>query len=132
MNKPNLSRKEARWLEILGQFGISKISLKPGRVHVLGDVLSRRPHVMSAKLELGNAEVSMAIMDLAFGKNYLDDQMFGPIIRHIQGDRSLNIVQFSHITRLIPYFVVKDSILSYKGLVCVPRKFIRHFLHLVC
>lgn len=38
--KPNMSRKEASWLDLLSQLGISKITLKAGRVHVLGDALS--------------------------------------------------------------------------------------------
>ena len=44
--KPSMSRKEARWLETLGNFGIFPINLKPGKIHVLGDVLSRAPHIM--------------------------------------------------------------------------------------
>ena len=46
--KPNMSEKEARWLDLLSQFGISKITLKAGRVHVLGDALSRAPHILEA------------------------------------------------------------------------------------
>ena len=37
--KPKLSRREARWLGTLGNFGIFPITLKPGKIHVLGDVL---------------------------------------------------------------------------------------------
>jgi hypothetical protein len=41
--KATVSRKEARWLETLGNFGIFPINLKAGKVHVLGDILSRAP-----------------------------------------------------------------------------------------
>ena len=44
--KPKLSKKESRWLGTIGDFGISAITLKPGKIHVLGDVLSRAPHVI--------------------------------------------------------------------------------------
>lgn len=39
--KPTLSRRDARRWELLSQCGIRKVNLRPGRVHVLGDVLSR-------------------------------------------------------------------------------------------
>lgn len=38
-SKPNLSRREARWLEKLGNFDVLPIKLRPGRIHVLGDAL---------------------------------------------------------------------------------------------
>jgi RNase H-like domain found in reverse transcriptase len=47
--KATVSRKEATWLETLGNFGIFPINLKPGRVHVLGDVLSRAPRTISSE-----------------------------------------------------------------------------------
>ena len=47
--KPSMSRKESRWLETLGNFGIFPINLKPGKIHVHGDVLSRAPHIMNER-----------------------------------------------------------------------------------
>ena len=58
-----MSRKEARWLETLGNFGIFPITLKPGKIHVLGDVLSRAPHVLSgnsSSLKVNDVEVFRA------------------------------------------------------------------------
>jgi hypothetical protein len=49
--KPSLSRREARWSEILGNFGVFPITLKPGKIHVLGDSLSRAPHVINSSDE---------------------------------------------------------------------------------
>ena len=43
--KPKLSNREARWLETLGNFGVFQINLKPGKIHVLGDALSRLAHI---------------------------------------------------------------------------------------
>lgn len=37
--EPSMNRREARWLD-LAQFGISKITLKAGKVHELGEALS--------------------------------------------------------------------------------------------
>ena len=45
-SKPNINQKEAWWLDLLSQFGILRMNLIPGRVHVLGDVLFRAPHVI--------------------------------------------------------------------------------------
>ena len=45
--KPKMSRKEARWLETLGNFGVFPITLKPGKIHVLGDALPRAPHILN-------------------------------------------------------------------------------------
>eukprot|EP00171_Calliarthron_tuberculosum_P023620 IDg23620t1 len=47
LSKPQLSRREARWLDFFAHFRITTITLKPGKAHVLGDVLSRAPHAPS-------------------------------------------------------------------------------------
>ena len=41
--QPKLSRIESSGFDTLGNFGIFPITLKPGKRHVLGDVLSRAP-----------------------------------------------------------------------------------------
>lgn len=70
--KPHMSRKEARWLDLLSQFGIKEVTLQPGRVHVLGDVLSRAPHVIDG-LEVANMQVSTVSFDLGFEAQYASD-----------------------------------------------------------
>ena len=50
--KAKLSRREARWLETLGNFGVFPINLKPGKIHVLGDTLSRAPQLLINDLEV--------------------------------------------------------------------------------
>lgn len=42
--KPKLSRREARWLPLLSQFNITKVTLKQGALQVLADALSRIRH----------------------------------------------------------------------------------------
>lgn len=51
-SKPKLSRKEARWLKTLCNFGIFPITLKPGKIRVVVDALSRAPHIAFNALEL--------------------------------------------------------------------------------
>lgn len=48
--KPEMSRKEARWLEKLGNFDIFPITLRPGKIHVLGDLLLRARYVHNGDL----------------------------------------------------------------------------------
>lgn len=38
-----LKKRETHWLEFLGSIGVPKLTLVKGRVHVLGDALSRTP-----------------------------------------------------------------------------------------
>lgn len=56
-SKPILSRREARWLDVLGQFGITQLTLVKGKVHVLGDVPSRAPQVISGCPRMNNLNV---------------------------------------------------------------------------
>lgn len=58
---PSLHRREARWLDLLSQFNILNMNHKPGRIHVLGDVLSRAPHVMTER-ELDINTVSLSAL----------------------------------------------------------------------
>lgn len=41
--KPRLNRRETRWAQILANYNMDIVDLRPGRIHVLGDALSR-PH----------------------------------------------------------------------------------------
>lgn len=131
LTKPKLSGKEARWLELFGQFGISKMSLRPGRVHVLGDVLSRAPHVMSGILQVGNMELSKAKIDLGFEKFYFEDQLWGPIFKALTGEKIKKTVDRHRASLLLPSFIIKEGLLYYRDRICVPRKCVRELLQLV-
>lgn len=45
------------------------MSLCPGRVHVLGDVLSQAPRILSPKLQIGTFTASNTIFGLSFGEH---------------------------------------------------------------
>ena len=84
-SKPRLSRKEARWLETLGNFGIFPITLKPVTFHVLGDALSRAPHIIMGETKTNDVEVpSIDVNDVLSG--YDGDRFFGPVVRALQGE----------------------------------------------
>lgn len=78
--KPKMSRKKARWLETLEDFGIFPITLKPGNTHVLGDVLSRAPHILkgsSSVLSFNDGEVLGAGFEY-FIPRYNEDRSSDP------------------------------------------------------
>ncbi len=84
LTKPRLRRHEARWLHLFGHFEISKISLGSGKVHVLGDVLSRAP--LGPELyDAFNMEIVNFELPDRFIEIYASDPIFGSIIRVIQG-----------------------------------------------
>lgn len=49
--KPKRSGKESRWLETLGNFGIFTVTLKHGKINVLGDALPEAPYVLEITKE---------------------------------------------------------------------------------
>eukprot|EP00171_Calliarthron_tuberculosum_P021638 IDg21638t1 len=117
--KKNISRREARWLDLLSDFGIFPINLTKGKLHVLGDTLSRAKHETKA-LELQNVTVvSWDLSDQAdFKKSLEDDQVFGPIIEGMYDTSSSNI-RFSY----------ENGILRFRtGELCIPRKYVRIIL----
>lgn len=71
-----LKRREARWIEKLGIFGIFPISLKPEEIHVHRDVLSRisNEEAVLIKVEVPCVDFSNLIV------TYDDDQFLGPIL----------------------------------------------------
>jgi len=115
---------------LLSQFNISKVNLKPGRVHVLGDVLSRAPHVMNeTSLDINNAQASSApVVRMDFAEHYDGDQFFGPIWRSFQGTMPEDPVQRERVARVQGLFRVEDGKLFYGRKVCVPRNKVRDFL----
>lgn len=50
--KSMLSRREARWLDFLGGFVVSATTLLKEKIHVLGDALSRAPHVITSNTSI--------------------------------------------------------------------------------
>ena len=84
--KPKLDRKESRWIETLGNFGIFPVTLKPGIIHVLGDVLYRAPHVVETiddGLLCKDVEVPFVKHENVITR-YNGDQFFGPVVKAME------------------------------------------------
>ncbi len=93
-------------METLGKFGIFPITLKSGKVHVLGDALSRIAQIDSKAedhSEVNDFEV------VQFGpqniiESYDDDQFFGPIWRALQGFWPYSERKITYIKNSLPFF----------------------------
>lgn len=129
-SKLNLSRREANWLEFLGQFGITKLTLVKGRVHVLGDSPSRAPQELNASVTFNNVTMTIPGLELPenFIQNYERDPTFGDIYNCLKGDGNVGKVKQSRTQRLLPRFSLRNELLTYDGMICVPRKNVRDIL----
>lgn len=114
-NKPNLSRREARWMEYLGQFGITKLTLVKGKVHVLGDVPSHAPHTQPNELALKNIAATSVQISLpeGFSKKYPEDITFREVFRYLNGEEMKNQISKERAPRLVKFFSLKENILYY-------------------
>ena len=127
-SKKDLSRREARWVETLGNFGIFPITLKPGKIHVLGDTLSRAPHA-KGDASLNDVEVPfIRFEDVIVG--YEDDQFFGPIVKALTGEWPTEAKQKVKLEKLVPMFTMEGKKLLYRKKLCVPRKSISTVMHM--
>ena len=119
-SKPNMSRKEARWLDLLSQFNTDALTLRSGRIHVLGDSLSR---VAFANVHVVNVELPQEV-------NYDSDAVFGPVFKALQGELPGDAERRNYIERVLPHFKCDGHLLRYKGRICVPRRNVRELLQL--
>lgn len=132
-SKLNLSRREARWLESLGDFNITALQLKPGRINVLGDALSRIRHAKDIRVEQSRMNiVAVAEDDVLRSKleAYDDDQAFGALFRRFNKEWSSEPKEKRSVELLKPLFQKKDNKVMYKGRACVPRKAVRELIEL--
>lgn len=123
-SKPKLSPREAKWLEFLGQFGTTSLTLVKGLVYVPGDTLSRTLHIIALQTAPVNAmEVHTAAIKLLEGltEKYICVQVFAPIFSALNGKLSKDPVQEEWIARLLPHFTLQKGVLLYNNKICVPR-----------
>eukprot|EP00171_Calliarthron_tuberculosum_P001356 IDg1356t1 len=128
LSKPDLSRLEARWLDLFAHFGISNIMHKAGRFHILGDVLSRAPHAPLP--EISNVETLEVQLPEGFTSNYERDGIFGPIVRALEGGWQKESILRRRIERLLPHFKMVGDRLYYESKLCVPRDNVSEILFL--
>ena len=106
--KSELSRREARRLEVLCNFGIFPITLKPGKIHVLGDTFLRAPHASVNVLQVINIDLD--------DKTYVyeDDNFYEPELKMMRGAEISNEMLRKIIKKLLPLCNLDDKRILYK------------------
>lgn len=119
--KKNLSRREAGWVHILSNFGIFPITLQSGKIHVLGDALSRLPHAPSRDEQtvsaIATVQSRQPIHD-QIAAALVSDLFFGKIWKQtLQNGNSLS-----------GYKLDGDLLRRSNGQLCVPKSCIQPIL----
>ena len=65
--------KLERWLQTQGNFNTLQICLKPGKIYVLGDSLSRLPHITKSEDDSSALINSLALERAEITSGYNDD-----------------------------------------------------------
>lgn len=128
LTKKSLNRREARWLDTLASFNIREITLVRGKIHVLGDSVSRIPDRVAIH-QLQCSAPSLLDLRKTIG-NYDTDQQFGPIVAALQGRWPDDAKHRRRLEELLPSFSLLDNELFYKGKLCVPSHARRSVLEL--
>lgn len=130
LTKKSLNRREARWLDILASFNIREINLVRGKIHVLGDSLSRIPDRLSIQTLQCSPPSLLDLRDIVC--RYESDQQFGPIFAALHGQWPENPKKRRRLEELVPFFSSHEGQLFYKGKLCVPshaRKSVLELAH---
>ena len=112
--KPRLSRREARWIETLGNFEIFPITLELGKVHVLGDTLSRAPHI-----NVNDIEAMTPSLDF-ITDGYKEDQFYGTLFKVLNNDVLEDHVKMKKFEKLATHFYRDGNKLIYEGKYAFP------------
>lgn len=128
-SKQDLSRREARWLEFLSHFGITELTLERGKVHILGDTLSRAPHAPQLDdLEVNNIHTFSFGMSAQYSTHIENDPTFGPVWKALNGTFPDDKIQRGRINRLLPSFKLDQGKLIYDNKICIPRCQVKEIL----
>lgn len=128
VTKKKISRREARWLDLLSEFNIDKITLEKCRLHVLGDAISRIPQPNT--VIISNLHIHCARFEHIFSENYKQDKLFSPILQALEGTFPNNEVQTSRLKFILPDFPLVKGLLCYQNLICVPQQNVEDILRL--
>lgn len=118
--KQSLSRREARWLETRGYVEIIPIPLKPGKIHVLGDVLWRAPHAPGDR-NINDIEVPYFNFENVMSR-YEEDECLGPVLKALNCQWPIEEKKKVRLEKHVPIHKLHGRRLMYNGKICVPRK----------
>lgn len=108
--------KESRWTDILYQFGNGEVSLNPGHVHFLGDVLPRAAQIMTyTLLDLSNVQGSKMSLPFKFTSEYEFYQAFWQIVGGLGRVLQEDEVQKDRKIQLLPLLYLQQELQIYGG-----------------
>lgn len=118
-----LSRLEARWLEFLSSFRISRIFFVKRRTHFFSDALSRALQILRPS-HSRNLSAETFKVDLRDGikHRYGTDLYLGPINDALDEALSNEPTQHAKVKFPIALFFKHEGLLHYENKVCVPRR----------
>jgi len=90
--------------------------------------LSRAPHAQE-DTNVNDVEVPFIKFEDVI-QDYEDDQLFGPILKALEGKYPKDPKEKYRLEQLLPYFELKDRKLFYNGKLCVPRKSVSTILQI--
>lgn len=109
--KQSLSCQAARWVKVLGQFEISKVTLEKGRVHILGDTILRAPQIVQFKASIIN-NTTARVLNIDFLPNLIDNyslnSLFGPIHRALQGLLAKPKIELDRVQKLLLNLLIRE------------------------
>ena len=104
--------------------------IEAGQGSVLGDVLSRAPHIIDGRLDLNNLDIVQLKVDLNLQVEYPSDQSFGDIYQALQGTWPTKSTDKSRVEKVIHNYSLDDEgILYHHHQICIPRKCVKRLLH---
>lgn len=111
--KPSLSRREARWLEFLGHFGATNLTLVKWKVHVLEDAPSRAPQTQGHALSFNNlwSIVLRVAHPEGLESNYYEDPTFGDVYQVLKGEQLAEKTKQDRVSRMLNDLELKGTVL---------------------
>jgi hypothetical protein len=121
--QPNLSKRQARWLETLAEFDFD-ITYKPGKQNTVADALSR---IKKAEINIINVNTLPENDKLEILEAIKEDKHFGEIYKELKKDQPAPINKA--LVQALKHYTIQNELLLYTALpgdinnerICIPK-----------
>lgn len=127
----DLSGQEVGLIEFLGQFGLISMKMKPGKLHVLGGVMSPLPYT-NKYAESFNIQTKYRTLHVNVVHDLNSGSMLGPVyktLKLIEDDVSVTKLSERKGVILKDYSII-DEKLNYLGKLCFPQQSVKDMVML--